>query len=144
MQNQIDMKGFIQIALVVDDIEKGGEEVGRAVRRARSPIRDDKPRHDPNLTYRGEEAYYGLKFAVIDCRGARFRDRAARAGRASFDLPREFLDKHGNGVHHLSFRWATSATRSWASCPTWAMTCAPWATTPAPAGPSSIPRTTWA
>ena len=68
MQNQIDMKGFIQIALVVNNIEKAAKKWAELFGVPVPPIRDDKPRHDPNLTYRGEEAYYGLKFAVIDCR----------------------------------------------------------------------------
>ena len=61
MQNQIDMKGFIQIALVVNDIEKAAKKWAELFGVPVPPIRDDKPRHDPNLTYRGEEAYYGLK-----------------------------------------------------------------------------------
>ena len=54
MQNQIDMKGFIQIALVVNDIEKAAKKWAELFGVPVPPIRDDKPRRDPNLTYRGE------------------------------------------------------------------------------------------
>ena len=91
MQNQIDMKGFIQIALVVDDIEKAAKKWAELFGVPVPPIRDDKPRHDPNLTYRGEEAYYGLKFAVIDCRERGFADELAEHDR--IDRGVELLEK---------------------------------------------------
>lgn len=103
MQNQIDMKGFIQIALVVDDIEKAAKKWAELFGVPVPPIRDDKPRHDPNLTYRGEEAYYGLKFAVIDCRERGFVIELHEPDEHPSTF-REFLDKHGNGVHHIGFQ----------------------------------------
>ena len=91
MENQVNLGGFIQIALVVHDI---GVPV--------PPIRVDKPSHNPNLTYRGKEAYYGLKFAVIDCRERGFVIELHEPDENPSTF-REFLDKHGNGVHRIGF-----------------------------------------
>ena len=102
MENKINMNGFIQIALVVHDIEKAAKTWADLFGVPVPAIRDDKPSHNPNLTYRGKEAYYGLKFAVIDC-----RDRGFVIGLHEPDEHdstfKEFLDKHGNGVHHIGF-----------------------------------------
>ena len=102
MNNQIDMGGFIQIALVVHDIEKAAKKWAELFGVPVPPIRVDEPTHNKNLTYRGKEAYYGLKFAVIDCRERGFVIELHEPD----DNPstfREFLDKHGNGVHHIGF-----------------------------------------
>ena len=58
--------------------------------------------HELNLTYRGKEAYYGLKFAVIDCRERGFVIELHEPDENPSTF-REFLDKHGNGVHHIGF-----------------------------------------
>ena len=95
MENQVNLGGFIQIALVVHDIEKACRKWAEIFGVPVPPIRVDQPSHNPNLTYRGKEAYYGLKFAVIDCRERGFV--------IELHEPDEFLDKHGNGVHHIGF-----------------------------------------
>ena len=102
MENKINLNGFIQIALVVEDIEKAAKTWADLFGVPVPPIRDDKPSHNPNLTYRGEEAYYGLKFAVIDCREREFVIELHEPDEHPSTF-REFLDKHGNGVHHIGF-----------------------------------------
>ena len=93
MENQVNLGGFIQIALVVHDIEKACRKWAEIFGVPVPPIRVDQPSHNPNLTYRGKEAYYGLKFAVIEL-------HEPDENPSTF---REFLDKHGNGVHHIGF-----------------------------------------
>ena len=102
MENKINLNGFIQIALVVEDIEKAAKTWADLFCVPVPPIRDDKPSRNPNLTYRGEEAYYGLKFAVIDCRERGFVIELHEPDEHPSTF-REFLDKHGNGVHHIGF-----------------------------------------
>lgn len=102
MENPIDLKGFIQIALVVKDIEKACKTWAELFGVPVPPIRVDEPSHNPNLTYRGKEAYYGLKFAVIDCRERGFVIELHEPDEHDSTF-REFLDKHGNGVHHIGF-----------------------------------------
>ena len=102
MKNKSGLNGFIQIALVVEDIEKAAKTWADLFGVPVPPIRDDKPSHNPNLTYRGQEAYYGLKFAVIDCRERGFVIELHEPDEHPSTF-REFLDKHGNGVHHIGF-----------------------------------------
>ena len=102
MENKIGLNGFIQIALVVEDIEEAAKAWADLFGVPVPPIRDDKPSHNPNLTYRGQEAYYGLKFAVIDCRERGFVIELHEPDEHPSTF-REFLDKHGNGVHHIGF-----------------------------------------
>ena len=102
MENKINLNGFIQIALVGEDIEKAAKTWADLFGVPVPPIRDDKPSRNPNLTYRGQEAYYGLKFAVIDCRERGFVIELHEPDEHPSTF-REFLDKHGNGVHHIGF-----------------------------------------
>ena len=102
MENKINMNGFIQIALVVHDIEKAAKTWADLFGVPVPSIRDDKPSHNPNLTYRGQEAYYGLKFAIIDCRDRGFVIELHEPDEHDSTF-KEFLDKHGNGVHHIGF-----------------------------------------
>lgn len=102
MENPIPLKGFIQIALVVSDIEKSLDSWCSLLNVSRPEIRVSKPIPNPNEIYRGEIACYGLKFAVIDCqeRGFVIEVHEPDQNPSTF---REFLDKHGNGVHHVGF-----------------------------------------
>jgi catechol 2,3-dioxygenase-like lactoylglutathione lyase family enzyme len=102
MKNTIDIKGFIQVAIIVRDIEKAAKKWAELFGVPVPGIRVDKPSHNPDLTYRGKEAFYGLKLAVIDVRERGFviELHEALEGDSTF---KEFLDKHGQGVHHLGF-----------------------------------------
>jgi hypothetical protein len=100
MNNPVNFDGFIQVCLVVADVEEAALKWAKIFNVPVPEIKVDPPRNNPKLTYRGKQAYYGIKMAVI------------RAGTWVVELIepdenpstfREFLDKHGNGVHHLGF-----------------------------------------
>ena len=101
MENNISFDGFIQIAITVKDIKKAAETWAKFFNVPVPEIRVSPPSGNPDLTYRGKPTYYGQKMAVI------------RTGSFAIELLepdehdstfREFLDKHGNGVHHLGFQ----------------------------------------
>ena len=100
MKNPVDLKGFIQVCLVVNDVEAATREWAAAFNVPVPEIRVDTPRHNPDLTYRGKEAYYGIKMAVIEANGFVIELIEPDENPSTF---REFLDKHGQGVHHLGF-----------------------------------------
>ena len=100
MKNNLDFNGFIQVALVVHDIEKAAKTWADFFNVPVPEIRDDAPTENPNLTYRGKPAFYGLKFAVIEAGNFVIELHEPDAHDSTF---KEFLDKHGNGVHHLGF-----------------------------------------
>ena len=102
MEHPIPLKGFIQIALVVSDMEKSLDSWCTLFDVPRPEIRVSKPIPNPNEIYRGEVACYGLKFAVIDCRERGFVIEVHEPDENPSTF-REFLDKHGNGVHHVGF-----------------------------------------
>ncbi|MFC4809924.1 VOC family protein [Paenibacillus sp. GCM10023250] len=101
MNNPIGFEGFIQIALVVKDIRKAAETWARFFNVPVPDIAEHPPARNPELTYRGEPAYYGLKFAVIQAGSFVIELHEPDEHDSTF---REFLDKHGNGVHHLGFQ----------------------------------------
>lgn len=68
----------------------------------RPEIRVTAAQPNPNETYRGEVASYGLKFAVIDAADRGFVIEIHEPDHTPSTF-REYLDKHGAGVHHLGF-----------------------------------------
>lgn len=58
------------------------------------------PSKSSELTYRGEIAEYGMHMAIIEANGFFFELVEPDNNPSTF---REFLDKHGSGVHHLGF-----------------------------------------
>ena len=103
MQNPIPLTGFIQIAIVVADIESAVDAWCNLFNAPRPEIRVTDATPNPDETYRGEVAAYGLKVAVIDCseRGFVVELHEPDENPSTF---REFLDQHGNGVHHVGFQ----------------------------------------
>jgi methylmalonyl-CoA/ethylmalonyl-CoA epimerase len=103
MKNPIPLSGLIQIAIVVEDIERAVDAWCELFAAPRPEIRVNEARPNPDETYRGEVAAYGLKVAVIDCseRGFIIELHEPDHNPSTF---REFLDKHGNGVHHVGFQ----------------------------------------
>jgi methylmalonyl-CoA/ethylmalonyl-CoA epimerase len=103
MQNPIPLTGLIQIAIVVEDIESAIDSWCELFDAPRPDVRVTDAEPNPNETYRGEVAAYGLKLAVIDCseRGFVIELHEPDQNPSTF---REFLDKHGNGVHHVGFQ----------------------------------------
>ena len=102
MANEVKLNGFIQVALVVSDIEKSLDTWCALFNVERPSVRITKASDNPQELYRGKVACYGLKFAVIDCKERGFAIELHEPDDSPSTF-REFLDKHGNGVHHLGF-----------------------------------------
>jgi len=103
MNGTIPLDGFIQIALVVDDIDQAINAWCTLFDVPPPPIRITPAEPNPNETYRGDTAAYGLKLAVIEVpdRGFIIELHEPDENPSTF---REFLDQHGNGLHHLGFQ----------------------------------------
>ena len=103
MKNHLELKQFAQIAIIVEDIEKAAREwaeiLGVPVPESIEQPKPEKPQ--PNLTYRGVPACYGLRLAVIEApQGFIIELHQCDENDSTF---REFVNKHGYGVHHLGF-----------------------------------------
>jgi methylmalonyl-CoA/ethylmalonyl-CoA epimerase len=105
MNNPVPLNTFVQIALVVSDIELALDEWCKLCNAPRPQVHVKKAEPNPNEKYRGQTACYGLKVASIDCkeRGFIIEVHEPDENPSTF---REFLDKHGNGVHHIGFNLA--------------------------------------
>jgi methylmalonyl-CoA/ethylmalonyl-CoA epimerase len=103
MQTPVPLSGFIQIAVVIDDIEAALDAWCELLGAPRPEVRVTSAVPNPQETYRGRTAAYGLKFAVLDCpeRGFVVELHEPDENPSTF---REFLDRHGNGVHHIGFQ----------------------------------------
>jgi methylmalonyl-CoA/ethylmalonyl-CoA epimerase len=99
----IPLDGFIQIALVVEDMDRALDAWCELLNTPRPHVRVTPAEPDPDESYRGETASYGLKFAVIECpeRGFAIELHEPDENPSTF---REFLREHGNGVHHIGFQ----------------------------------------
>jgi hypothetical protein len=99
---RIPLSGFIQVALVVDDIENAMDAWCALFDVPRPKVRVTSG-PNPNEKFRGETTDYGLKLAVIEVpeRGFIIELHEPDQSPSTF---REFLDKHGNGLHHLGFQ----------------------------------------
>ncbi|GHU10180.1 lactoylglutathione lyase [Spirochaetia bacterium] len=101
MKNKIGFDGFIQIAIIVKDIEKAAKKWAELFGVPVPEIRVSNAGPAQDVTYRGKKAEYGLKLANIDTgRGFVIELHEATGGDSTYQ---EFLDKHGQGVHHLGF-----------------------------------------
>jgi hypothetical protein len=100
MKNPLDFNGFIQIALVVKDVEKAAKEWAELFNVPVPEIRDHGNHNNPNVTYRGKTGDYGMRMAVIRAGNWVVELSQPTGGESTFQ---EFLDKHGEGVHHLGF-----------------------------------------
>ncbi len=92
--------GFIQINIVVRDIEKAARKWGELLGIPTPEIRVNHLEGGENYTYRGEPVSCDLKVADIPMNGFIIELHEPIGGPSSFQ---EFLDKHGNGVHHIGF-----------------------------------------
>jgi len=100
MKNTIDLNGFIQIALVVKDVERAAREWAELFNVPMPEIQDHSNRNNPDVTYRGKIGNYGMRMAVIKAGNWVVELSEPAGGDSTFQ---EFLDKHGEGVHHLGF-----------------------------------------
>ena len=105
MKNNIDLKDFIQIAIIVPDIEKAAKEWSEPLNVPMPEIIEQKKPDGPipNLTYRGRETSYGLRLAAIYAPQGFIIElhECTDKGDSTFN---EFVNKHGYGVHHLGFK----------------------------------------
>ena len=69
MENNIDFGGFIQVAIIVEDIEKAAQKWAQLFNVPVPEIRLLPAGEDKGLRYRGEPANYALKLAVIQANG---------------------------------------------------------------------------
>jgi catechol 2,3-dioxygenase-like lactoylglutathione lyase family enzyme len=91
---------FIQIAIVVEDINAAVKAWAKLLNVPEPEIQDHSANGNQDLTYRGKVASYGLKMAVFQMDGFVIELQEPDKRDSTF---REFLDKHGNGVHHIGF-----------------------------------------
>jgi catechol 2,3-dioxygenase-like lactoylglutathione lyase family enzyme len=98
----IPLRGFIQVALVVEDIERALDSWCALFEIPRPEVRVTGPDANPHEKYRGETAAYGLKVAYFEVPDHGFIIELHEPDQRPSTF-REFLDKHGNGVHHLGF-----------------------------------------
>jgi catechol 2,3-dioxygenase-like lactoylglutathione lyase family enzyme len=93
---------MIQIAVVVEDIERALDHWCELLGAERPEVRVSDAAPNPDETYRGEVAAYSLKLAVIECpeRGFVLEVQEPDDNPSTF---REFLKAHGPGVHHIGF-----------------------------------------
>lgn len=103
MQNPIPLTGLIQIAIVVDNIDSALDAWCELFDAPRPDVRITEAVPNPNETYRGQTASYGLKLAVINCKDRGFVVELHEPDENPSTF-REFLDRHGNGVHHIGFQ----------------------------------------
>lgn len=102
MENRVPLTGLIQIAVVVEDIERALDHWCELLGAERPEVRVSDPAPNPDETYRGEVAAYSLKLAVIPCAERGFVLELAEPDHNPSTF-REFLTAHGPGVHHLGF-----------------------------------------
>lgn len=100
MNTPINKNGFIQINIVVADIEKAAKTWANILGIEVPAIHENTLTGSKDYTYRGREETCGLKVCNIEMPGFVIELHQPTGGESSFQ---EFLDKHGNGVHHLGF-----------------------------------------
>ena len=100
MKANIDLKGFIQVGIVVKDIEKSAKAWADFFNVPVPEIQVQEKRAVEGMLMRGKPANFGRKKVVIDAGGWVIELFQPTGGDSTFQ---EFLDKHGEGVHHLGF-----------------------------------------
>lgn len=100
MNTPVEKKGFIQINIVVSDIERAAEKWADLLGIEKPQIRVNHLEGGENYKYRGRPVSCDLKVCNIEMENFVIELHEPAGGESSF---REFLDKHGNGVHHIGF-----------------------------------------
>lgn len=104
MENPLELDKFIQIAIIVEDIDLAAREWAELLN---VPVPEVKVHQtvdttDPNLMYYGKNYKYGLKLASIMAP----QGFIIELHQIIDDNPstyNEFIKEHGYGVHHLGF-----------------------------------------
>lgn len=100
MKTPVNKNGFIQINIVVADIEKAAEKWADPLGIEKPEIHLNHLEGGENYTYRGKPLSCDLKVCNIEMNGFVIELHEPAGGESSFQ---EFLDRHGNGVHHIGF-----------------------------------------
>ena len=100
MNTPVEKKGFIQINIVVADIETAAEKWAVLLGIDKPEIQKRHLEGGEDYKYRGKPLSCDLLVADIPMEGWLLELHQPAGGESSFQ---EFLDKHGNGVHHLGF-----------------------------------------
>lgn len=105
MENPLDLNGFIQIALVVEDIDVAAKEWAEllGVPVPEVTMHQTPETTDPKLMYYGKNYKYGLKLASIKAP----QGFIIELHQVVDDYPstfNEFVKEHGYGVHHIGFQ----------------------------------------
>lgn len=100
MKTPVEKKGFIQINIVVADIEKAAEKWADLLGIEKPEIHLNHLEGNENYKYHGKPISCDLKVCNIEMGNFVIELHEPAGGESSFQ---EFLDKHGNGVHHIGF-----------------------------------------
>lgn len=100
MSKCVNKNGFIQICLIVKDIEAAAEKWARVLGTEKPEITTMSFEGGENYTYRGEPVSSKILFAVIPMNGFVLELHQPLEGSNTFT---EFMEKHGGGVHHIGF-----------------------------------------
>lgn len=100
MNTPLKKEGFIQINIIVKDIEAAAKDWAGLLGIDPPEIRTNRLEGGENYTYRGKPVSCDLKVCNIDMGSFVIELHQPTGGESSFQ---EFLDKHGNGVHHIGF-----------------------------------------
>ncbi len=100
MQTKVDKNGFIQICIVVADIEAAAKNWADLLGIDMPVIRNSRLQGGDHYKYRGEPVSCDLKVCNIDMGNFVIELHQPVGGESSFQ---EFMDKYGNGVHHIGF-----------------------------------------
>lgn len=100
MEHPVNKLGFCQINIVVRDIELAAQKWAELLGIDVPEIRINHLEGNENYTYRGETVSCDLKVCDIPMNGFVIELHQPIGGPSSFQ---EFIEKHGNGVHHLGF-----------------------------------------
>lgn len=100
MNTPVNKNGFIQINIVVSDIETAAKKWAELLGIEVPEIRINHLEGNENYKYRGKPISCDLKVCNIEMNGFVIELHEPVGGESSFQ---EFLDKHGNGVHRIGF-----------------------------------------
>ena len=100
MNTHVDKAGFAQINIVVADIETAAEKWADLLGIEKPAVEKRHLEGNEHYTYHGKPISCDLLVCDIPMPGWTLELHQPAGGESSFQ---EFLDKHGNGVHHIGF-----------------------------------------
>ena len=109
MKHPVSKKGFIQINIVVRDIELAAQKWAELLGIEVPEIRINHLEGNEHYTYRGQPVSCDLKVCDIPMNGFVIELHQPIGGPSSFQ---EFLDKHGEGCIIWGLKWGICGTGS--------------------------------